>query len=135
MAGRDRPPVLQAPEHDLDPFAFSVATLVVFDGFVTRLPPRNTRDDAPVWKDFADPNRIVSAIARKPVGGWQAAFQSPCPGVVAPFARGHEEPDRPSDRIRDGMQLRVQAALRSPCQTATPPFFDRRLEAVRCALR
>ena len=43
-------------------------------------------------------------------------------------------------RVRDGVQLGVQPALCAADQAAalvvaTPPFFARRLEAVRCAFR
>ena len=76
-----------------------------------------------------------SAITEKPVSSWQTAYQSLGPGVVAALPGGHEEPDRTTDRVGDGMELRVHPALRLPYQQTTPPFFDRRLEAVRCAFR
>ena len=37
--------------------------------------------------------------------------------------------------IGDGMQLGVHATPGPTDQSAAPPFFDRRLEAVRCAFR
>lgn len=40
VAGGEAAPALQAPEHDLDPFASFVATLVVLDGLTTRLSAR-----------------------------------------------------------------------------------------------
>ena len=57
-------------------------------------------------------------------------------GVLRPQGDGRLTLGRP---FVDGMQLRVQPALRAPDQTPAliigPPFFARRLEAVRCALR
>ena len=38
-------------------------------------------------------------------------------------------------RIRDGMKLGVHAAFRASNQAARAPFFTRKLEAVRWALR
>ena len=59
--------------------------------------------------------------------------------MVADLACGHEDLQGPTPGIRDGMQLGVQPALRSANQTPAlvvgPPFFARRLEAVRCAFR
>ena len=50
-----------------------------------------------------------------------------------------EDADWTTVRIGDGMQLGVHAAFGSADQTALlvsgSPFFDRRLVAVRCALR
>ena len=55
--------------------------------------------------------------------------------MVADLAGGHEEPDRATFRISDGMQLGVHAALGSADLASAPPFFTHRLEAVRCAFR
>ena len=55
-----------------------------------------------------------SAITEKPVSSWQTAYHSPGTGVVADFPGGHEEPDRTTDRVGDGMELRVHPALRPP---------------------
>ena len=68
-----------------------------------------------------------------------------CVMTVNPVSYTHldvykrQETDRPSLSIGDGMQFGVHAALGSTDQAAPlvigPPFFDRRLVAVRCALR
>ena len=58
---------------------------------------------------------------------------------IADLACGHEEPDRTAIGIGDGVQLGVHApfgsADRAPPLVSIAPFFDRRLLAVRCALR
>jgi len=73
-------------------------------------------------------------------GAYPLVFQRfPEPvGVIAP-ARGHEELQRPAPGVGDGMRLGIQPAFRATDQTPAlvvgPPFFARRLGAVRCAFR
>ena len=55
--------------------------------------------------------------------------------VIADLTGRNEEADRATIRIRDGMKLGVHAAFRASNQAARTPFFTRRLEAVRWALR
>ncbi|OAJ66120.1 hypothetical protein A0123_03247 [Gluconobacter cerinus] len=47
----------------------------------------------------------------------------------------HEEAQQSSVLIGDRMQLGIHTAFGATDQAAWPPFFSRRLEAVRCALR
>jgi hypothetical protein len=81
----------------------------------------------------------TARVGDQPFRGWQAARQGGRAGVVADLARRHEEPQRAALRIRHGVQLGVQPALRSPDEATAlvvgPPFLARRLEAVRCAFR
>jgi len=56
-------------------------------------------------------------------------------GVIADLSRRYEEADRATILIRYGMQLGVHATFRASNQAARAPFFTRRLEAVRWALR
>lgn len=51
--------------------------------------------------------------------------------MIADLACGHEELERAALGIRDGMHLGVHSALGPADQASTPPFFDRRLVAVR----
>ena len=46
-----------------------------------------------------------------------------------------KEADRSSAGVCDRVQFGIHAALGQPDQASSPPFFNRRLEAVRCALR
>ena len=135
VAGRDAPPILQAPKHDLDPVAALVPTLVIFDRCATGLPARDARRDPFVYQGIAEPVRVISPIGKHPFGFRQAAYQGGSTCVITDLACGHEYPDRPPLGIGNSMQLGVHAALRPPDQSAAPPFFRRRLEAVRCALR
>jgi hypothetical protein len=42
---------------------------------------------------------------------------------MAAMASGDEEPDRPSNRVGDGVQLRFYTVFCLPNQTLTPPYF------------
>ena len=92
-----------------------------------------------VFQRFSEPVSVITPVGQQPLRLWQAAQQRRRAGVIADLACGHEEPDRTTIGIGDGVQLGVHAALGSTDQTAPlvawPPFFDRRLVAVRCALR
>ncbi len=55
--------------------------------------------------------------------------------VIAHLTGRYEETDRATTRIRYGMKLGVHAAFRASNQATRAPFFTRRLEAVRWALR
>jgi len=81
--------------------------------------------------------RRQSPAGQQPFRLWQTVQQGGSTGVVADLACSHEEPDRAAVGIGNGMQFGVHAALGSADQAAPlvvrPPFFDRRLVAVRCA--
>jgi len=65
----------------------------------------------------------------------QAYFTFCRAGVIADLTCRYEETDRATIRIGYGMELGVHAAFCASNQAARTPFFTRRLEAVRCALR
>ena len=73
--------------------------------------------------------------AQEPVGVRKTPQQRSCSGVIADLSGRYEELDRPPGCVGYGVQLGVHAALRASDQASTPPFFDHRLEAVRCAFR
>ena len=80
-----------------------------------------------------EPIGIVAAVADQLLRLRQA-FQQRCrAGVVADLPGGHEEAQGAPVCVGDGMKL--HAAFGAPDQMAAVPFFTRRLEAVRCALR
>jgi hypothetical protein len=139
VACSDPPPVLEPSEHDLDPVASFVAALVMLDGVAARLPAGNAGPYPLVFQRFPEPISVITAVGEQPLRLWQVAQQGRRTGIVADLPCGHEEADRAAIGIGDGMQLGVHAALRAADQTASlvawPPFFDRRLVAVRCALR
>ena len=85
---------------------------------------RGCRVLSPIYQGLAKPIRIIPPISQQPIGGWQAAHQSPGPGVIADLTGGHEEPNRPPNRVRNGMQFGVHTALRTTDQTPTPPPVD-----------
>ena len=139
VPGRNPAPVLQTSEHDLDLVAAFVATLVVLDGLAARLPARNAGLYPLVFQCFSEPVGVISPVSEQPICLWQAAQQRRRAGVITDLACRHEEPDRATIGVGDGVQLGVHAALGSTDQTtplvAGSPFFDRRLVAVRCVLR
>lgn len=139
VAGSDAPPVLEPAEHHLDAVATPVAAPVMPDGPVAQLPPWDAGLGSPVQQGLAEPVGVISSVRDQPVGPWQSVEQGERTRVVADLARRQEEPDGPSFRIGDGVELGVEPTFRAPDEAAFlrpgPPFFDRRLDAVRCALR
>ena len=81
----------------------------------------------------------IASVGQQPLRLWQAAQQSRRTRVIADLACCHVEPDRAAIGVGDGVQLGVHTAFGATDQAASlivgPPFFDRRLVAVRCALR
>ena len=117
----------------------AVATLVVLDGPLARAPSRDAGLGSPVQQGLAEPVGIIASVRDQPVGPRQSVEQGKRAGVVADLAGRQEEADRPPVGVGDRVELGVETALRAPDEAAflrpEPPFFDRRLEAVRCALR
>ena len=111
----------------------------MFDGPGTGLPAWDARCYPFVFQRISEPVGIIAPVGQQPIGGWQAAEQGRSAGIVADLTCGHEEADRSSLCIGDGMQFGIHATFGSADQTTAlvivPPFFDRRLEAVRCAFK
>src|SRR5690606_24191969 len=124
---------------DFDPVTAFVAALVVLDGIAARLPAGDAWLYPLVFQRFPEPVSVITAVGQQPVRLWQAAQQGRRAGVVTDLARGHEEADRASIGVGNGVQLGVHAAFRPADQTsplvAGSPFFARRLVAVRCAFK
>lgn len=135
VAGCDAPPVFQAPEHDFDAVAAFVATLVVFDGFVPGFTAWNARFYALFPQGIAEPVGVVATVGQQPLRFGKGVEQRSSPSIIADLACGYEEADWATVRIGDGVQLGIHATLRAPDQASSFPFFTRRLDAVRCALR
>ena len=135
VAGGNTTPILQATKHDLDPVAALVPALIVFDRFGSGFAPRDAWRDAPFLESSPEPVGVISSVAQKPLRVGKAVEQRGCPSIVADLAGGHEEAERATVCICDGMQLCVHAPFRAADQPPKPPFLTRRLDAVRCALR
>ena len=75
--------------------------------------------------NFLEPVGIMAPVGQQPLRLWQIARQGCRTHVVAYFACRHEFDDHPPGTPSD------QTAPPVAC----PPFFDRRLVAVRCVLR
>ena len=80
---------------------------------------------SPCLSNFPEPVGIMAPVGQQPLRLWQTARQGCRTHVVAYLACRHEFDDHPP---------RAPADQTAP-QVAWPLFFDRRLVAVRCALR
>jgi hypothetical protein len=109
--------------------------LVVLDGRHARFASRDAGLGAFIYKGFAELIDIIPSIGEKPVGFWQIVHQGRSASIITDLPSGYEQADRTADGVCYSMQFGVHAAFSQPDQASTPPFFDRRLEAVRCALR
>jgi hypothetical protein len=132
-------PIFQAAAHDLDPVAALGSALVMLGGTTARLPAGDAGLYPFVFQRISGPVGIVAPVSQQPFCLRQAAQQSGCTRAIADLTCGHAETARTPIGTGDGMQLRVHAAFGSADQTfpltAGPPFFNRRLDAVRCAFR
>ena len=92
-----------------------------------------------VFQGISEPISIIATVTQQPFCRWQTAEPCHSTGVIADLTCGHKEPDRAAISIGDGVQLGVHPTLCSAYETASlvvrPPFFTRRLIAVRCAFR
>ncbi len=129
------PPVLESSEHDLDAVSTFVAALIVSNCLLAGFPARDAGAYALVFQRISEPIGIIAPIRQHPVCLWEAAQQSSGSAVVADWSGCDEQADRAALRIGNGMQLCVHAAFGAADQPSEPPFFTRRPEAVRCALR
>lgn len=107
------------PEHDFDPVAAFVAALVVLDGFAARLPARDAELYPSVFQCISEPVGIIAPVGQQPLCLWQTTQQGSCPGVIADLTCRHEDADRASIAVGDGLQLGVHAAL-GPADQAAP---------------
>ena len=67
------PPILESSEHNLDPLAAFVATIVVVDGLLALFPTRDTRTYPFVFQRLSEPVSVISSVAKKQVNFRQAA--------------------------------------------------------------
>ena len=96
---------------------------------------RNAGDNAAVGESLAKPVGVIAPVAEQPFRLGQLVQQGCRAGVVADLACGHEEAQRATVRIGNGMELGVHAAFGAAYQAPEIPFFTARLDAVRCAFR
>ena len=137
----------QSAEHDLDPVAPFVATLVAFHRFLALFPARDAGAYPFVFQRFPEPVGIISAVPEPSVDVRQAVEQCPRADVIADLTGGDKEVDRSAfaivlepmahhgSSVADGMEFGVHAALGASNQASPPPFLAPRLVAVRCAVR
>ncbi|SCW95442.1 hypothetical protein SAMN02927924_04715 [Sphingobium faniae] len=78
---------------------------------------------------------IITMIGEQPLRLGQFVQQSGRANIIADLPSSHEETQRTAVCIGDSVKLGVHAALGAADQAAHIPFFTRRLDAVRWALR
>ena len=81
------------------------------------------------------PVRVIATIGEHPLRLGQIVQQLCSAGIITDLTSGHEEAERATVSIGDCVQLGVHAAFGATDEPLEAPFFTRRLDAVRCALR
>lgn len=111
VAHGDAPPVLEAPEHDLDLVALAVEDLVVSQ---IEAAPRHGRDaggDASLCQAGSEAIAVIAAVGKQDRGMWQVRQEQGGTDMVAALTFGEQQQHRPALLIADGVQLGVQVAL------------------------
>ena len=98
--GCHAPPVRQTTEHDLDVIAPLVAVLVMFKCRRAGLPAGDARLCFLVLPWFSQLGSVISSICQEPVACGKLPNSPP---MVANLFRRHDEPDRPTLRIGEGV--------------------------------
>ena len=120
IACGDPSPGLEPAEDGLDP----VATFVMLDGFAAGLPTGDTGPYPFVLQRISESVGVIAPVSQQPFRLRRAAQPGRSAGIVDDLAYGHEEADR------------AASASVTACGLAfMPPFVDRRLLALRRALR
>jgi len=71
-------PILEPPEHNLDPVAAFVAALVVFDDLLALSPTGDAGAYPLVFQGFSEPIRIIATVTKEPFHIWQVAEEDSC---------------------------------------------------------
>ena len=103
----------------------------VFDGFLALLSAGDACAYPFVFQRFSEPIGVIPTVTEQPIYLWQAADKRPCTDVVTDLSSGHEQVQRASLAVADGVKLGIHTALGSPDQASTPPFLTPKLVAVR----
>lgn len=119
-------PVPEAAEHDLDPVAAPLATLVMFDGFAASLSAWNAGFDAFRPKSVPEPVGIIAAVTKLQIRiGNLRRYLSAIAAVPGRDLWIFEAPSK-NGAVRTGVPQTAPHALgrRSTELKATPPFID-----------
>jgi hypothetical protein len=132
VAGMDAPPVLEAPEHDLDLVAGLVEGSVVGDRLDSVRLGRDTGRNAAGDERRAQPVGVIALVADKSPGVRQTVEDQCGTLVIACLAFRQGQDERPTLVIANRVQLGIQAALRAPDTSGEEPLFEQaRRRAVR----
>jgi hypothetical protein len=92
----------QPAEHDLDPVAPFVTTLVVLNRFLPLLPARDAGAYPFVLQRFPEPISVIATIHEQPIDIRQAVQQCPHTSVIADLTGGNEQVERTSSVVGKG---------------------------------
>jgi hypothetical protein len=98
-------------QHDLDAVALLVSTLVIFDGFFTRLTLWDTGSDPDVYKVVAEPICVIPAIPEQSIRCWKSTHEGACACIATDMSSSHEEPYGPPNRVGHGIQFRIHTTF------------------------
>ena len=111
VAHGDAPPVLEAPEHDLDLVALAVEDLVVSQLGAAPWHGWDAGDDASLCQAGSEAVAVVAPVGEQDRGGRQVRQEQGGADMVAALALGEQHQYGPALLVANGMQLGVQAAL------------------------
>jgi hypothetical protein len=114
VTGGDATPVLQPREHGLDPNA----ALILLDELAANLSQWDAGLYPFLFQCFTEPVIAIAPVCQQPVCRRQAAHERNRSRVVADLTGGHQEADRATVGVVDGVQFGVYAALYVVNQTA-----------------
>ena len=107
----------------------------MWDWAFSALSRRNAGRNALVFKPFAIPISIIAAIGQHVFGHGKLIKKCPRSDVITGLSRAQKQPNWSPHGIGYGVKFRVHAAFGASDQASAPPFFNPRLEAVRCVFR
>ena len=111
VAHGDAPPVLEAPEHDLDLVALAVEELVVGQLSAAPWHGRDTGGDPAFCQTGSETVAVIATVSEQDLGVWQVRQKQGAADMVAALALGEQHQHGPALLVADGVKLGVQPAL------------------------
>ena len=127
--------MLKLSEHDLDPVAAFLAASVALDALAARLSGRGAGPYTLVFQQASEPFSAVTAVRDHPLGNGQTFHYGRRAGAVTDLSSVLKNLMGPPAVSVMTCNLVFMPSFVWPISQPYPPFFDRRLDIVRCALR